>query len=89
MKVVRAAILAVITFNLALLAAHGPFRATVRRYELGRKQAELRRVALENQALLDRVAAARRPDRVAAQAAKLGVDLRCVESESVVTRAQR
>ena len=89
MKVARAAILAVITFNLALLAAHGPFRSTVRRYELGRKQAELRRVAMENQALLDRVAAARRPDRVAAQAAKLGVDLRCVDTETAVTRAQR
>ena len=89
MKVVRAAILAVITFNLALLAAHGPFRSTVRRYELGRKQAELRRVAMENQALLDRVAAARRPDRVISRAAALGVDVRCVENENVVTRAQR
>jgi hypothetical protein len=88
-KVARAAILAVITFNLALLAAHGPFRATIQRYELGRKQAELRRIALENQALLDRVAAARRPDRVAARAAALGLDLRCVETETAVTRAQR
>ena len=88
MKVVRAVIVAVITFNLALLAAHGPFRATVRRYELGRKQAELRRIAMENQALLDRVAAARRPDRVAAQAAKLGVDLRCVQTDAIVQRTR-
>ena len=88
MKVVRVAILAVITFNLALLAAHGPFRATVRRYELGRKQAELRRIALENQALLDRVAAARRPDRVAKRAAELGVDLRCVQTDAIVHRTR-
>lgn len=86
MRVARVAILAVIGFNLALLAAHGPFRQTVLRYEMGRKQAELRRVAMENQVLLDRVAAARRPDRVAAQAAKLGVDLRCVNSDAIVNR---
>lgn len=86
MKVVRAFILAVIGVNLALLACYGPFRSTLLRYEMGRKQAELRRVTLENQALLEQVAAARRPDQVAARAAALGVDLRCIETADIVTR---
>lgn len=88
MKVVRVALLAVIGFNLALLAAHAPFRATLIRYDLGRKQSELRRVAMENQALLERVAEARRPDRVAARAAALGVDLRCVNNDAIVNRTR-
>ncbi len=85
-KVARAAILAVIGVNLALLATYGPFRSTLARYEMGRKQAELRRLALDNQSLLERVAAARRPDQVAARAAALGVDLRCIEQIDIVTR---
>ena len=88
MKVVRVAVLSVIAFNLALLAAYGPFRSTLQRYELGRKQAELRRIAMENQALLERVAAARRPDQVAARAAALGLDLRCIQSDAIVNRAR-
>jgi hypothetical protein len=86
-KVARIFILAVIGVNLALLACYGPFRATQTRYELSRKQAELRRISLENQVLLERVAAARRPDQVAARAVALGVDLRCIETADMVTRA--
>lgn len=88
MSVARVGLLAVIVFNLALLAAHGPYRQTQARYEMARKQAELRRLALENQRLLDQVAAARRPDRVAARAAALGVDLRCVSGDAIVTRTR-
>lgn len=88
MSVVRVGLAAVILFNLALLAAHGPYRQTQARYELARKQAELRRLALDNQRLLDQVAAARKPDRVAARAAALGVDLRCVGNDAIVTRTR-
>lgn len=89
MNVVRAAILAVILFNLALLAAYGPFRSTIARYDVGRRQAELRRLTLENQALLKKVADARRPDQVAARAVALGLDLRCIESDAIVNRPGR
>ena len=87
MKVARVFILAVIGVNLALLACYAPFRSTLKRYEMGRKQAEVRRLAMENQALLEQVAAARRPDQVAARAVALGVDLRCIETADIVTRA--
>ncbi len=76
MKVVRAALVVVILFNLALLAAAGPLRATLLGYDLARKQQQLRRLALENQGLLHASAQARRPDRVAARAAALGIELR-------------
>ena len=80
MKAVRASLIVVILLNLALLAVSGPLRATLARYELARKQTELRRLAVENRALLGSVAQSRRPDRVAAKAAMMGVHL---ESEAV------
>ena len=87
MKAVRASLIVVILLNLALLAVSGPLRATLARYELARKQTELRRLALENRALLGSVAQARRPDRVAARAASMGVSLQMIESEAVVAGA--
>ena len=80
MKAVRASLIVVILLNLALLAVSGPLRATLSRYDLARKQAELRKLAVENRALLGTVAQSRRPDRVAAKAASMGVNL---ESEAV------
>jgi hypothetical protein len=81
-KAVRASLVVVILLNLALLAASGPLRATLSRYELARKQTELRKLAVENRALLGTVAQSRRPDRVSARAAAMGLDLHLIESEA-------
>ena len=75
MKAVRASLIVVILLNLALLAVSGPLRATLSRYDLARKQVELRKLAVENRALLGTVAQSRRPDRVVAKAASMGVSL--------------
>jgi len=82
-KAVRASLIVVILLNLALLAASGPLRATLSRYELARKQTELRKLAIENRALLGAAGQARRPDRVAARAASMGIDLHLLESEII------
>lgn len=82
-KAVRASLIVVILLNLALLATSGPLRATLSRYELARKQAELRKLAVENRALLGGAAQARRPDRVAARAAAMGIDLHLIENEAM------
>ena len=65
-KAVRVSLVVVILLNLALLAVSGPLRTTIGRYELARKQGELRKLVHENHALLGGVAESRRPDRVAA-----------------------
>lgn len=83
MKAVRASLIVVILLNLALLAVSGPLRVTLSRYELARKQSELRKLALDNRALLGTVAHSRRPDRVAARAAAMGLDLHLIESEAM------
>jgi len=83
-KLFRAALVAVIVVNLALLAASAPLRATLLRYEVARKQQELRRLSLENRTLLHRAAVARRPDQVAARAAALGLELRAAERGEIV-----
>jgi hypothetical protein len=82
-KAVRASLIVVILLNLALLAASGPLRATLSRYELARKQTELRKLAVENRALLGGVAQSRRPDRVAARAASMGISLQLIENEAI------
>jgi len=74
-KAVRASLIVIILLNLALLAVSGPLRATLARYDLARKQTELRKLALENRTLLGTVAQSRRPDRVTARAAAMGVSL--------------
>jgi hypothetical protein len=86
-KAVRASLVVVILLNLALLAVSGPLRATLARYDLARKQTELRRLAVENRALVGSVAQARRPDRVAARAASMGVSLQMIENESLAGAA--
>ncbi|HVE39843.1 MAG TPA: hypothetical protein VNM14_08155 [Planctomycetota bacterium] len=83
MKAVRASLIVVILLNLALLAVSGPLRATLSRYDLAKKQAELRKLAVENRALLGAVAQSRRPDHVAARAAAMGIDLHLIESEAL------
>jgi hypothetical protein len=88
-KAVRAVLTAVILLNLALLAAAGPLGSTLSRYELSRKRAELRMVTQENQDLLRRVAESRRPDRVAARAAAMGLDLRMIDNETLADTAGR
>lgn len=89
MKVIRAALVVVIVANLALLAAHGPFRATAAKYDVARKQQELRRLAMENRTLLHQAAEARLPERVAARASKFGIDLRTItiEGDSALSAA--
>ncbi len=81
MKAVRASLVVVILLNLALLAASGPLRSTLSRYELARQQAELRKLSAENRTLLGSVAQSRRPDRVVARAQAMGIDLHLIESE--------
>lgn len=83
MKAVRASLIVVILLNLALLAVSGPLRTTMTRYDQANKQSELRKLAVENRALLGTVAQARRPDHVAARASALGIDLHQIENESV------
>jgi hypothetical protein len=86
-KAVRAVLVVVILLDLALLACYGPLRVTISRYDLARKQAELRKLAVENRSLLGGVAQSRRPDQVAARAAALGIDLHLIESEALVHTA--
>jgi hypothetical protein len=81
---VRAALVVVIVFNFALLAAAGPLQATLVRYEAARKQQELRRLDLEQKTLLHRAAQARRPDEVARRAAALGLELQTLDSNAIV-----
>ena len=88
MKAVRASLVVVILLNLALLAVSGPLRATLSRYDLARKQAELRKLAVENRALMGAVAQSRRPDRVSARAASMGIDLKLIESDVLAGASQ-
>ena len=87
MRIVRTAVVAVILFNLALLAVYGPFRCTRLRYDVARKQRELRAAHLERQALFHDVARARRPDQVVARAVALGVDVHAIEQEALAASA--
>lgn len=80
-KAVRACLVVVILMNLALLAVSGPLRTTIARYEVARKQGDLQNLVNENRALLSGVAQARRPDRVAARAEAMGLDLHLIENE--------
>jgi len=83
-KAVRVSLVVVILLNLYLLAVSGPLRTTLTRYDLARKQGELRRLVNENRALLGGAAQARRPDCVAARAQAMGLDLHLIESEAIV-----
>jgi hypothetical protein len=83
-KVFRAALVAAVVVNLALLAASAPLRATLLRYDVARKRQELRALALENRTLVHQAALARRPDRVAARAAEFGIELRAAEPDVIV-----
>ena len=83
MKAVRASLIVVILLNLALLAVSGPLRTTLARYDVARKQSELYKLVNENRALLGGVAQARRPDRVAARAEAMGLDLHMIENEAL------
>lgn len=82
-KAVRVSLVVVILLNLALLAVSGPLRTTLARYDLAKKQSELRRLVNENRALQGGAAQARRPDRVAARAQAMGLDLHLIESETL------
>ena len=83
MRAVRVTLVVVILLNLALLAVSGPLSTTLARYDLSKKQSDLRRLVNENRALLGGVAQARRPDRVAARAQAMGLDLHLIESEAL------
>ena len=80
-KAVRVSLVVVILLNLALLAVSSPLRTTLARYDLAKKQAELRKLVNENRSLLGGAAQARRPDRVAARAQAMGLDLHLIEAE--------
>jgi len=82
-KAVRASLIVVILLNLALLAVSGPLRTTLARYDVARKQSELYKLVNENRALLGGVPQARRPDRVAARAEAMGLDLHMIENEAL------
>lgn len=83
MNVVRAAAVAVILLDLALLAVAAPLRATSRRYAAAARQKEIRVLSLENRELLHKVALARRPEEVARRAAAFGIQLDPVERERI------
>ena len=83
-KAVRVSLVVVILLNLALLAVSGPLRTTLTRYDLARKQGELRKLVNENRGLLGGSAQSRRPDRVAARAQAMGLDLHLIENEAMV-----
>jgi hypothetical protein len=83
MNVVRAAAIAVILLDLALLAIAAPIRATTLRYAAAARQKEVRVLSLENRELLHRVALARRPEEVARRAAAFGIQLDIVERERI------
>ncbi len=82
-KVFRAALVAVVMLDLALLGVALQHRETFRRYALAGKQRDLRALVLEQRTLLSRVAEARRPERVAARAASFGIDLRAVDRDRI------
>jgi hypothetical protein len=86
-NVVRGALLVVILFNLALLAAAAPLRSILLRYDIARKQQELSRLSLESRSLFHSVALARRPDRVAARAAQFGIDLHLIDADGIISKA--
>ena len=85
MKALRASLVVVILFNLALLAASAPLRSVLTRYRIARQQQELRTLQLEQRTLTHQAALARRPDQVLARAAALGIDVHLLDSEAVVS----
>ena len=85
MKAFRATLVVVILFNLALLAAAVPLRSVLTRYRIARQQQELRSLQLERRTLYHQAALARRPDVVMARAAALGIDVRLVNCEALVS----
>lgn len=78
----RPIVVGVILVNLALMAVSGPMRATMLRYEVARKQREIRDLTLRQRTLLHEVALARRPDRVAARADQMGLALGPIREEA-------
>jgi hypothetical protein len=84
-KAFRAALVAVILFDLALLAACAPLHSMLARYRIAKQQQELRALELENRTLSHQAVLARRPDRVLARAAALGIDVHLVERDAIVS----
>jgi len=84
-KALRASLVVVILFNLALLAASAPLRSMLTRYRIARQQQELRVLQLEQRTLTHQAALARRPDQVLARAAALGIDVHLVDHDAIVS----
>ena len=72
MKLIRPIVIGVILVNLALMAVAGPIKGTLLRYEVARKQREIRDETLKQRSLLWEVSIARRPDQVAEVADGMG-----------------
>ena len=87
MKALRASLVVVILFNLALLAACAPLRSVLTRYRIARQQQELRGAQLERRTLYHQAALARRPDQVMARAAAMGIDVHRLEKDEIIPRA--
>ena len=85
MKVLRASLVVVILFNLALLAVSAPLQSMLVRYRIARQQQELRTLQLEQRTLTHQAALARRPDQVLARAAAMGIDVHLVDAEAYVS----
>ena len=64
MKLIRPIVIGIILVNLALMAVAGPMKGTLLRYEVARKQREIRDETLKQRSLLWEVSIARRPDQV-------------------------
>ena len=72
MKLLRPIIIGVILVNLALMTAVGPMKGTLLRYEVARKQREIRDETLKQRTLVYEVAQARRPEKIVAVATDWG-----------------
>ena len=72
MKLLRPIIIGVILVNLALMAVAGPMKGTLLRYEVARKQREIRDETLKQRTLVYEVAQARRPEKIVAVATDWG-----------------
>lgn len=86
-KVWRAAAVAAILVNLAILSAHVSLSSTSLRYQMGERRREILSLEAERLRLVHEVALARRPDAVVARALAFGIDLRTVENDRIVRSA--
>jgi hypothetical protein len=83
-------VLIVVNFVLvALLVVFQNVRGNELRYEVARRQGEVKRLALENRALTLDTSEARRPDALNRRAAALQLDLKGLEPGAIVNLSEK